>query len=101
MHIFRTPKQGAGLIEKVALKFDKKWWNYKIGGADFFGHIDSSGSDSGVDEEGENDDSIFNVFYDIPTPSNSQPEFDIFNRYFLENVKISLNVQNYENLGKL
>ena len=58
----------------MALKFDKKWWSYKIGGADFFGHIDSSGSDSGVDEGADQvDDSLFNVFYDIPTPSDSEP----------------------------
>ena len=46
---------------------------FAFSGADFFGHIDNSGSDSGVDEEGDNDDSIFNVFYDIPTPCNSVP----------------------------
>ena len=58
----------------MALKFDKKWWSYKIGGADFSGHIDSSGSDSGVDEGADQvDDSLFNVFYDIPTPSDSEP----------------------------
>ena len=33
----------------------------------------SNGSDSGVDEENESDCSLFNVFYDIPTPSDSEP----------------------------
>jgi len=64
---------GAGLIEKVALRFEKKWWNYKIGGADFFGCVDSNGSDSGVDEENDSDCSLFNVFYDIPTPEDNYP----------------------------
>ncbi|CAG5101961.1 Oidioi.mRNA.OKI2018_I69.chr1.g78.t1.cds [Oikopleura dioica] len=62
---------GAGLIEKCLLRFDSKWWSYKIGGADFFGSISVSGSDSGVDADDEHDTSgIFNVFYDIPSPES-------------------------------
>ena len=62
---------GAGLIEKCLLRFDSKWWSYKIGGADFFGSISVSGSDSGVDADDEHDTSgIFNVFYDIPCPES-------------------------------
>ena len=44
---------GAGLIEKILLRYDTKWWSYKIGGADFFGSIEMTGSDSGVDAEDE------------------------------------------------
>lgn len=46
---------GAGLIEKILLRYDTKWWSYKIGGADFFGSIEMTGSDSGVDAEDEQD----------------------------------------------
>ena len=35
--------------------------------------IDSNGSDSGVDEENDADCSLFNVFYDIPTPMENFP----------------------------
>jgi hypothetical protein len=59
---------GAGLIEKILIRYDTKWWGYKIGGADFFGSIPMAGSDSGVDAEDDQDHSgIFNVFYDIPS----------------------------------
>ena len=64
---------GAGLIEKILLKYDTKWWGYKIGGADFFGRININGSDSGVDAEDDHEHSgIFNVFYDVPSPDNNQ-----------------------------
>ena len=64
---------GAGLIEKILLRYDTKWWSYKIGGADFFGSIMMTGSDSGVDAEDDHEHSgIFNVFYDIPSPEGNQ-----------------------------
>ncbi|XP_065652086.1 lysine-specific histone demethylase 2 isoform X2 [Hydra vulgaris] len=51
---------GAGLIEKIALKFTKPFWRNKIGEADYFGHIPSSPKDRG----------LFSVFYDVSKGSN-------------------------------
>ncbi|XP_064652344.1 lysine-specific histone demethylase 2-like [Lineus longissimus] len=46
---------GAGIIEKVALKFPERFWGDKIGEADFFGHITPTGTTRG----------LFSVFYDL------------------------------------
>ncbi|XP_046376343.1 lysine-specific histone demethylase 1B-like [Haliotis rufescens] len=48
---------GAGLVEKVALKFDKKFWNKKTKGEDFFGHVPPHESKRG----------LFSTFYDLST----------------------------------
>ncbi|XP_040288659.1 lysine-specific histone demethylase 1B isoform X1 [Bufo bufo] len=46
---------GAGIIEKIALQFPHRFWNRKISGADFFGHIPPDSSKRG----------LFGVFYDM------------------------------------
>ncbi|KAJ1200991.1 hypothetical protein NDU88_004809 [Pleurodeles waltl] len=46
---------GAGVIEKVALQFSHRFWDGKIQGADFFGHIPPSSNKRG----------LFGVFYDM------------------------------------
>ncbi|KAM9165047.1 lysine-specific histone demethylase 2 isoform 2-T2 [Pangshura tecta] len=46
---------GAGVIEKVALQFPYRFWDSKIQGADFFGHVPPSSSQRG----------LFSVFYDM------------------------------------
>uniref|UniRef100_A0A7N6C2G6 [histone-H3]-N(6),N(6)-dimethyl-L-lysine(4) FAD-dependent demethylase n=1 Tax=Anabas testudineus TaxID=64144 RepID=A0A7N6C2G6_ANATE len=46
---------GAGIIEKVALQFPCRFWDSKIQGADYFGHIPP-----GPDKRG-----MFSVFYDM------------------------------------
>ncbi|XP_072304213.1 lysine-specific histone demethylase 2 [Eucyclogobius newberryi] len=46
---------GAGIIEKVALKFPFRFWDGKIQGADYFGHIPPSPDHRGM----------FSVFYDM------------------------------------
>ncbi|CAB1320437.1 unnamed protein product [Coregonus sp. 'balchen'] len=46
---------GAGLIEKVALQFPFRFWDSKIQGADYFGHIPPSPDKRGM----------FGVFYDM------------------------------------
>ncbi|XP_077666702.1 lysine-specific histone demethylase 2 isoform X2 [Eretmochelys imbricata] len=46
---------GAGVIEKVALQFPYRFWDSKIQGADFFGHVPPSSSKRG----------LFSVFYDM------------------------------------
>ncbi|XP_053323020.1 lysine-specific histone demethylase 2 [Spea bombifrons] len=46
---------GAGVIEKVALQFPYRFWDSKIQGADFFGHIPPDSSKRG----------LFGVFYDM------------------------------------
>uniref|UniRef100_A0AAZ3SLI0 CW-type domain-containing protein n=1 Tax=Oncorhynchus tshawytscha TaxID=74940 RepID=A0AAZ3SLI0_ONCTS len=46
---------GAGLIEKVALQFPFRFWDGKIQGADYFGHIPPSPDKRGM----------FGVFYDM------------------------------------
>ncbi|XP_053571814.1 lysine-specific histone demethylase 2 [Bombina bombina] len=46
---------GAGIIEKIALQFPYRFWDSKIQGADFFGHIPSNSSKRG----------LFGVFYDM------------------------------------
>ncbi|XP_046577845.1 lysine-specific histone demethylase 1B-like isoform X2 [Haliotis rubra] len=48
---------GAGLVEKVALKFDKKFWIKKTKGEDFFGHVPPHESKRG----------LFSTFYDLST----------------------------------
>lgn len=48
-------KLGAGLVEKVALKFSSAFWRDTVGNADFFGHIASCRSQRGM----------FGVFYDL------------------------------------
>ncbi|KAM5158411.1 lysine-specific histone demethylase 2 [Mantella aurantiaca] len=46
---------GAGVIEKIALQFPYRFWDSKIQGADFFGHIPPDSSKRG----------LFGVFYDM------------------------------------
>uniref|UniRef100_A0A8D3CGY0 [histone-H3]-N(6),N(6)-dimethyl-L-lysine(4) FAD-dependent demethylase n=1 Tax=Scophthalmus maximus TaxID=52904 RepID=A0A8D3CGY0_SCOMX len=46
---------GAGIIEKIALQFPYRFWDNKIQGADYFGHIPP-----GPDKRG-----MFSVFYDM------------------------------------
>uniref|UniRef100_K7G358 [histone-H3]-N(6),N(6)-dimethyl-L-lysine(4) FAD-dependent demethylase n=1 Tax=Pelodiscus sinensis TaxID=13735 RepID=K7G358_PELSI len=46
---------GAGVIEKVALQFPYRFWDSKIQGADFFGHVPPCSSKRG----------LFSVFYDM------------------------------------
>ncbi|XP_060100139.1 lysine-specific histone demethylase 2 [Heteronotia binoei] len=46
---------GAGVIEKIALQFPYRFWDSKIQGADFFGHIPPSSNKRG----------LFSVFYDM------------------------------------
>ncbi|KAJ6664513.1 hypothetical protein lerEdw1_007170 [Lerista edwardsae] len=46
---------GAGVIEKIALQFPYRFWDSKIQGADFFGHIPPSANKRG----------LFSVFYDM------------------------------------
>ncbi|XP_048407671.1 lysine-specific histone demethylase 2 isoform X4 [Stegostoma tigrinum] len=46
---------GQGVIEKIALQFPYKFWEKKIQGADFFGHIPPSSNKRG----------LFGVFYDM------------------------------------
>uniref|UniRef100_A0A8D0AKV4 Lysine demethylase 1B n=1 Tax=Sander lucioperca TaxID=283035 RepID=A0A8D0AKV4_SANLU len=46
---------GAGIIEKIALQFPYRFWDKKIQGADYFGHIPP-----GTDKRG-----MFSVFYDL------------------------------------
>jgi len=54
---------GAGCIEKIALKFPTKFWQSKIKGADFFGHVPSTEEHRG----------LFAIFYDIKTESKEGP----------------------------
>uniref|UniRef100_A0A670IEK9 Flavin-containing amine oxidase domain-containing protein 1 n=1 Tax=Podarcis muralis TaxID=64176 RepID=A0A670IEK9_PODMU len=46
---------GAGVIEKIALQFPYRFWDSKIQGADYFGHVPPSSSKRG----------LFSVFYDM------------------------------------
>uniref|UniRef100_A0A3Q3WJ00 [histone-H3]-N(6),N(6)-dimethyl-L-lysine(4) FAD-dependent demethylase n=1 Tax=Mola mola TaxID=94237 RepID=A0A3Q3WJ00_MOLML len=46
---------GAGIIEKIALQFPYRFWDNKIQGADYFGHIPPSPEKRGM----------FSVFYDM------------------------------------
>ncbi|XP_073938919.1 lysine-specific histone demethylase 2 isoform X4 [Castor canadensis] len=46
---------GAGIIEKIALQFPYRFWDNKVQGADFFGHVPPSASQRG----------LFAVYYDM------------------------------------
>uniref|UniRef100_A0A3B4FH01 [histone-H3]-N(6),N(6)-dimethyl-L-lysine(4) FAD-dependent demethylase n=1 Tax=Pundamilia nyererei TaxID=303518 RepID=A0A3B4FH01_9CICH len=46
---------GAGIIEKISLQFPYRFWDKKIQGADYFGHIPP-----GLEKRG-----MFSVFYDL------------------------------------
>ncbi|CAL8298829.1 unnamed protein product [Lota lota] len=46
---------GAGIIEKIALQFPYRFWDKKVQGADYFGHIPPSPDQRGM----------FGVFYDL------------------------------------
>ncbi|XP_010114831.1 PREDICTED: lysine-specific histone demethylase 1B isoform X2 [Chlamydotis macqueenii] len=50
---------GAGVIEKIALEFPYRFWDSKIQGADFFGHVPPNSSQRG----------LFSVFYDMDPES--------------------------------
>uniref|UniRef100_A0A4W4HBL8 [histone-H3]-N(6),N(6)-dimethyl-L-lysine(4) FAD-dependent demethylase n=1 Tax=Electrophorus electricus TaxID=8005 RepID=A0A4W4HBL8_ELEEL len=52
---------GAGVIEKIALQFPHRFWDAKIQGADYFGHVPPSPEKRG----------LFSVFYDM-TPQGDQ-----------------------------
>ncbi|XP_070534432.1 lysine-specific histone demethylase 2-like [Ptychodera flava] len=51
---------GAGIIEKVALKFPRRFWDKRVQGADFFGHIPSDAKEKG----------LFGIFYDMTPKGN-------------------------------
>ncbi|XP_077989973.1 lysine-specific histone demethylase 2-like [Glandiceps talaboti] len=51
---------GAGIIEKVALKFPRRFWDKRVQGADFFGHIPTDKEEKG----------LFGIFYDMTPKSN-------------------------------
>ncbi|XP_063155016.1 lysine-specific histone demethylase 2 isoform X1 [Candoia aspera] len=46
---------GAGVIEKIALQFPYRFWDSKIQGADYFGHVPPNSGKRG----------LFSVFYDM------------------------------------
>uniref|UniRef100_A0A8C5A4B4 Lysine demethylase 1B n=1 Tax=Gadus morhua TaxID=8049 RepID=A0A8C5A4B4_GADMO len=46
---------GAGIIEKIALQFPYRFWDKKVQGADYFGHVPPSPDQRGM----------FGVFYDL------------------------------------
>uniref|UniRef100_A0A8B9HV38 [histone-H3]-N(6),N(6)-dimethyl-L-lysine(4) FAD-dependent demethylase n=1 Tax=Astyanax mexicanus TaxID=7994 RepID=A0A8B9HV38_ASTMX len=46
---------GAGIIEKIALQFPYRFWDSKVKGADYFGHVPPSPEKRG----------LFSVFYDM------------------------------------
>ncbi|ERE77440.1 lysine-specific histone demethylase 1B [Cricetulus griseus] len=46
---------GAGIIEKIALQFPYRFWDGKVQGADFFGHVPPSASQRG----------LFGIYYDM------------------------------------
>ena len=46
---------GAGVVEKVALRFERCFWRSKTGGAHVFGRIPESAGDRG----------LFAIFYDL------------------------------------
>ncbi|KAL7868327.1 hypothetical protein SRHO_G00097110 [Serrasalmus rhombeus] len=52
---------GAGIIEKIALQFPYRFWDSKVRGADYFGHVPPSPEKRG----------LFSVFYDM-TPKGDQ-----------------------------
>ncbi|XP_028908791.1 lysine-specific histone demethylase 1B isoform X2 [Ornithorhynchus anatinus] len=52
---------GAGVIEKIALQFPYRFWDSKIQGADFFGHVPPNSSKRG----------LFAVFYDMDPQSQT------------------------------
>ncbi|XP_006516979.1 lysine-specific histone demethylase 1B isoform X4 [Mus musculus] len=52
---------GAGIIEKIALQFPYRFWDSKVQGADFFGHVPPSASQRG----------LFAVFYDMDSQQQS------------------------------
>ncbi|KAG1655688.1 Lysine-specific histone demethylase 1B [Nymphon striatum] len=53
---------GAGIIEKVILKFDRCFWKEKVQNADFFGVIPANLSDRG----------IFAIFYDLSSRQETE-----------------------------
>jgi len=51
---------GAGIIEKVAMKFSRNFWASTVNGADYFGHVPGRNAIRGY----------FNIFYDF-SPKNA------------------------------